>query len=89
MIITGTPSIEGKRITEYLGVIGANEPLTLNLGGKGHKKAWNTSFTNLQNELIAQATALGADAIVCFNAGSYKPDSIDVIYATGTAVKFE
>lgn len=89
MIVTTTPSVEGKRITEYLGVVAANEPLAVNLGGKGLQRAWNNSFKTLQSELISQASALGADAIVGFKADTYKPDSSDTIYATGTAVKFE
>jgi uncharacterized protein YbjQ (UPF0145 family) len=78
MIITTTPSIEGKTITRYCGIVTGEAILGANLirdlfasvrdivGGRSasYEKELTTARQLALDELAEQATKLGADAIV-------------------------
>jgi len=78
MIVTTTPSIEGKHIEAYLGVITGEAIVGVNVfrdifasirdivGGRtqSYEKVLDETRQLAQNDLIEAATELGADAIV-------------------------
>ncbi len=78
MIVTTTPSIEGKRIREYRGIVTGEAILGANIfkdlfagirdivGGRSaaYEKELRTARETAMAELIANAQALGASAVV-------------------------
>ena len=78
MIITTTPSIEGKQVTHYLGVVTGETIFGLNvvrdffasirdfIGGRAnsYEEVLNKARTEALNEMKQRATALGANAII-------------------------
>jgi uncharacterized protein YbjQ (UPF0145 family) len=78
VIITTTPSVEGRRITEYLGIVTGEAILGANLFKDifanirdlvgGRSAAYERELTNARQlaleEMQANATRLGANAIV-------------------------
>ena len=78
MILTTTPSIEGKRITEYLGVVTGETIVGANIfkdimagirdivGGRSgaYEKAFRKAREIAFEEMEQEAAELGADAIV-------------------------
>lgn len=97
MIITTTPSIEGKHISKYLGVV--NAATIYNWGGligEGLSKADQTfdwsAYTPIVSSLRKKAEEFGADAIIGLqmNVTSLNgtvAGSQMFVCATGTAVK--
>ena len=104
MIITTTPSLEGRRITDYRGIVvgeaimGANvvrdffAGITDIVGGRSGAyecKLQDARETALQ-ELGARAAALGADAVVGVDLDyEVVGDSMLMVSASGTAVTLE
>src|SRR6187401_2626252 len=78
MIATTTPSIEGKRITQYLGVVTSQTIIGANFfkdilgglrdifGGRSstYEKVLDEAKQNAMRELIQKAQAYGANAVV-------------------------
>ncbi len=78
MIITTTPNIEGRPITQYLGVVTAQTIIGANIfkdilgglrdifGGRSstYEKVMDEAKTYAMNELIEKAKSLGANAVV-------------------------
>ena len=64
MILTTTDSVQGKNITEYLGLVSAATAVMVT---GSHKMMTNTMCIhaqNLQDELGRKAAEMGADAVV-------------------------
>lgn len=106
MISTTTPNIEGKEIKEYLGVVTSQTIIGANfikdiLGGlrdifggrsDAYEKVIQEAKTYALKELIQQAEALGANAVVGIDldyetVGSN--GSMLLVAASGTAVRIE
>ena len=104
MLVTSTPSMEGKQIQSYLGIvmgstvrarhIGTDILATLkNLVG-GELKSYSILLTQARKEamerMVSNAEEMGADAVVNFR---YETSTIAAaaseVIAYGTAVKFE
>lgn len=95
MIVTTTPTIEGKHISQYLGVVsGVDRYLVGGLLGEGFFKVDELvyeSYKKAEEKMIQKALALGADAIIGLQ---YSPFSWDgdrrvdmMVTLVGTAVK--
>ena len=92
MILTTTQNIEGRTITEYLGVV-SGEAFE-NQAFRGHRSyAPTLSKARMLalNQLKDQAGSLGADAVVGISIDFEMIDSNSgiLVYASGTAVKTE
>jgi len=88
MILSTTPTIEGRRIVEYRGIVSGEAVMGVNafkdigaglrniFGGRaaGYEEELVAGRENAEQAIIAQAKALGADAIV----------GVDVDYETIT-----
>ena len=97
MLITTTPSVEGKHISEYLGIVNASKIYNWGgLLGEGLMKAdenfdW-VAYSSIEATLNKKARELGADAIIGLQMnvtslnGTVAGSQMFVI-ATGTAVK--
>lgn len=102
MLLTTTPTIEGKEIIEYKGVIfgevvsGANvvrdffASITDVIGGRSgvYESKINESRQDALRELEANARKLGANAVVgiSFDYATLGTKSMFMVVATGTAV---
>lgn len=102
MIITTTPTIEGKQIREYKGlvfgevVVGANiirdffAGITDIIGGRSgvYESKLNTARKEALKELEAEAKKVGANAVVgvSFDYQTLGTKDMFVVAATGTAV---
>ncbi len=84
MIITTTQAIEGKVVTEYLGVLSAALVMVMPGGNKGVQRGWQSGVEGANEILTRQAVELGADAII-----AVRYDAVGMqLCATGTAVRF-
>lgn len=83
MIITTSHTIEGRQISEYLGIVSAAQVFALPGGNKAVNRGWQAGVESVIPILKEEAQKLNADAIisVCFLAQGSS------ICATGTAVK--
>lgn len=102
MIITTTPTIEGKQISEYKGlvfgevVVGANiirdffAGITDIIGGRSgvYESKLNTARKEALKELETEAKKVGANAVVgvSFDYQTLGTKDMFVVAATGTAV---
>jgi len=100
MIVTTTPSVEGRRITAYKGIVvgeailGANivrdvfAGITDILGGRSaaYEEELGKARTVALDELTARAAALGADAVVGIDLDYEVINSMMMVSASGTAV---
>lgn len=103
MIITTTPTVEGRPATEHLGVVSGQYVNGMSLlghllerirgifGGRSpfHKNEIIETREAAVSEMVAQAESLGADAVVGFGC-SYSMISggrVVLVVASGTAVK--
>lgn len=84
MIITTAFNVEGKSISEYLGVVSAAMVMVMPGGNKGVQRGWQAGVEGATEILKKQAADLGADAVI---ATRYEPFGTNIC-ATGTAVKF-
>ena len=102
MLITTTPGIEGRTVTEYLGVVNAQGVLGVNafkdvgagvrniFGGrsKSYENELASGVSDALAELETQASHLGADAVIGVDI-DYETvgDKMLMVSASGTAVK--
>jgi uncharacterized protein YbjQ (UPF0145 family) len=102
MLITTTPGIEGRTVTEYLGVVTAQGVLGVNVFkdvGAGVRNIFGGRSKSYENELASgvsdalaeleqQAAHLGADAVVGVDI-DYESvgDKMLMVSASGTAVR--
>lgn len=78
MITTTTPSIEGRPVQQYLGIVSSESIIGANVfkdifasirdivGGRSatYEKVIDEARTNAMNEIVQKAQALGANAII-------------------------
>jgi uncharacterized protein YbjQ (UPF0145 family) len=104
MIVTTTPSVEGKAVREYLGVVAGEAILGANIfkdfgagirdviGGRsaGYEKDLKKGRETALAELQQEAEALGANAVLGVDI-DYETlkGSMLMVTASGTAVKIE
>ena len=83
MILTTTPSVEGKHIGEYLGIVCAqsNKMIRSTLSEQG--------ISGALSEVENKAIELGADAVVGVQFVGPPEQSYGTIHVFGTAVKFK
>lgn len=86
MIISTTDNIEGKKISEYLGLVSSSSFILAGGFPKKVNEKWSEVISKCQAEIVAQAAKMNADAIVGVTMGAF-PDTF--VYMTGTAIKFE
>ena len=104
MIVTSTPSIEGKQIQAYLGIVMGSTVRARHLGTDilatlknivgGELKSYSILLTQARKEamerMIKSAEGMGADAVVNFR---YETSTIAAaaseVIAYGTAIKFD
>ncbi len=102
MIVVTTDSIEGRRVSEYLGVVSGDAIVGANMfrdffarvrdvvGGRagGYEKALQGAKDAAMADMVEAATALGANAIVAVDL-DYETigDSMLMVSANGTAVR--
>ena len=102
MLITTTPGIEGRSVTEYLGIVTAQGVLGVNafkdvsagvrniFGGraKSYENELATGVSDVLAEMEKQAAKLGADAVVGVDVDYESVGSnMLMVSASGTAVK--
>lgn len=83
MIITTAFSVEGRTISEYLGIVSAAQIMVMPGGNKGVQRGWQAGVDGAVVILQQQAEALGADAVI---AARFEPFGSNIC-ATGTAVR--
>ena len=104
MIVTSTPSIEGKKIKTYLGIVMGSTVRARHLGTDilamlknlvgGEVKSYSILLMQARKQamerMVSNAKEMGADAVVNFR---YETSTIaraaSEVIAYGTAVKFE
>lgn len=102
MIVTTGPSVEGRQIQEYLGVVSAQAIMGINVGKDlmagmrnivgGRSKSYEGEIAQAVNDVMAEiqvgAEQLGANAIVSIDI-DYETvgNSMLMVAASGTAVK--
>lgn len=64
MIITTTLSVEGRTVSEYLGIVSAAQVMVMPGGNKGVQRGWQAGVDGATEILLQQAASLGADAVV-------------------------
>lgn len=93
MILTTTNRIEGKEITEYLGLVyGTHIYLVGGLigGGMGNQeKLFGAAYSDAVEKMVHRAAQMGADAIVGIQVNYSSPGNVNsmIVVVTGTAVK--
>jgi uncharacterized protein YbjQ (UPF0145 family) len=105
MITTTTPTVPGREITEIKGVIAGEAILGVNIfrdlfaglrdiiGGRsgGYQKALEEAREHAMNDLVAEAQAVGADAVVGididYEAIDTQKGAMLMVSCSGTAVK--
>ena len=100
MLITTTPGIEGRPVTEYLGIVTAQGVLGVNavkdvsagniFGGrvKSYENELASGVSDALAEMEKQAAKLGADAVVGVDVDYESMGSnMLIVSASGTAVK--
>lgn len=83
MIITTSHNIEGRQISEYLGIVSAVFMTALPGGNKMMQRGWKAGVEGVLEILEREAEDLGADAII---AVSMELNGMNLC-AIGTAVK--
>ena len=102
MLIVTTHEIAGRKVTEYLGIVSGDAIVGANMfrdlfarvrdvvGGRagGYEKALKGAKEAALEDMIEQATALGADAILAVDL-DYETvgDSMLMVSVSGTAVR--
>ena len=102
MLMTTTNTVEGRQITEYIGIVSGDAVVGANLfrdlfarvrdivGGRagGYEKALAGAKEAAMEDLAAHAAALGADAVVGIDL-DYESvgDSMLMVSVNGTAVR--
>ena len=102
MLIVTTDSIDGRRVSAYLGIVSGDAIVGANMfrdlfarvrdivGGRagGYENALRGAKEHAINDMVEQAQALGADAVIGVDL-DYETvgDSMLMVSANGTAVK--
>ncbi len=100
MIVTTTPSIEGQRITGYLGIVTGETVSGINMfrdigagirnlvGGRssGYEEEMQRARNEALGEMCERAERLGADAVVGVSVGYETFEGMIMTSTTGTAV---
>ena len=103
LIVTTTPSIEGKTIVEYKGIVFGEATFGSGMGtelkgivaaftGKrasGYEKKLDETRTAALEQMQSDAAELGANAVVGVDVDYEFIDTVLMISASGTAVKAE
>jgi len=103
MIVTTTPSIDGRRITRYHGIVTGEAILGANIfrdvfasvrdivGGRSgaYEKELGRARKTALDEMQAEAARLGADAIVGVDLDYEVINNMLMVAASGTAVTVE
>jgi len=84
MIVTTANCVDGKSVTQYLGIVTGAVVFSLPGGNKAVARGWQTGVSEVTEALISEAEKAGADAII---AVEYIPHG-STLCAVGTAVKF-
>ena len=103
MIVTTGPSVEGRQIQEYLGVVSAQAIMGINVGKDlmagmrnivgGRSKSYEGEIAQAVNDVMAElrhgAENLGADAVLSIDIDyeSVGTGGMLMVAASGTAVK--
>jgi uncharacterized protein YbjQ (UPF0145 family) len=102
MIVTTTPSVEGRQIAEYLGIVSAEAIMGANffrdlaasmtdlIGGRAgsYESKLREGREECLRELVAEAARLGADAVVGVDIDyEVVGESMLMVTASGTAVR--
>ncbi len=102
MLIVTTDSIEGRKVVEYLGIVSGDAIVGANIfrdvfarvrdvvGGRagGYEKALKGAKEGAIEDMIEEAGALGADAVLAVDLDyEVVGDSMLMVSANGTAVK--
>lgn len=87
MIISTTNALDGKNVSQYLGVVTGCVMAGFPGGAKAVQRGWTAAVEGAQKEMVAQAEGLGADAILGVRIDAHKSGIGDYVYITGTAVK--
>ena len=85
MVVTTSFNVEGRNISEYLGIVAAAQVMVLTGGNKTVQIGWQVGVAGATETLMKQALALGADAVI---SAKFKPFGSNIC-ATGTAVKLD
>ena len=103
MLIVTTDGIEGRKVAEYLGIVCGDAIVGANVfrdlfarvrdvvGGRagGYEKALRGAKDHAIEDMIREAEALGADAVVAVDLDyEVVGDSMLMVSANGTAVRF-
>ncbi|MGD1880373.1 MAG: YbjQ family protein [Kiloniellaceae bacterium] len=103
MLIVTTDGIEGRKIVEYLGIVSGDAIVGANVfrdifarvrdvvGGRagGYEKALRGAKDHAIEDMIREAEAAGADAVVAVDLDyEVVGDSMLMVSANGTAVRF-
>ena len=105
MLVTTTHNVEGRRVVEYKGLVAGEAILGANLfrdlfasirdivGGRSrsYEKELGNARDTAMNALVAQAQAMGADAVIGLDIDYEaigKGGSLLMVSASGTAVVF-
>jgi uncharacterized protein YbjQ (UPF0145 family) len=104
ILITTTEVVAGREIAEVLGLVKGNTVQTRHIGShlvaglktivggevRGYVKAITAAREEATERMLAEAAALGADAVVCFRySTSQIMDGGAEVLAYGTAVKLK
>lgn len=102
MLIVTTDSIEGRKVVEYLGIVSGDAIVGANIfrdvfarvrdvvGGRagGYEKALKGAKEGAVEDMIEEAQALGADAVLAVDLDyEVVGESMLMVSANGTAVK--
>lgn len=102
MLIVTTDAIEGRRVTEYLGIVSGDAIVGANIfrdvfarvrdvvGGRagGYEKALKGAKEHALEDMVNEAQARGADAVLAVDLDyEVVGDSMLMVSANGTAVK--
>lgn len=83
MIVTTSQLLEGRTISEYLGIVSGALVMVMPGGNKGVMRGWQAGVEGATALLIQEAENMGADAVI---AARYEPFGMNIC-ATGTAVR--
>lgn len=104
MLIVTTDTIEGRRVTEYLGIVSGDAIVGANIfrdvfarvrdvvGGRagGYEKALRGAKEHALEDMVNEAQARGADAVLAVDLDyEVVGDSMLMVSANGTAVKLK
>lgn len=87
MIVTTTHTVDGKNISEYLGLVSGCTIVGFAGTSKAIRRGWLAAEEASRSDMEGQAAEMGADAIVGVTIGVHRSGVADYLYVTGTAVK--